>query len=58
MAFISDSSIMVNNKSDNLINNMDPVKIVVVGDGTVGKTSFCISYTQKEFPGDEYVPTV
>ena len=32
--------------------------IVIIGDGSVGKTSFLMRFCKNEFPEDIYIPTV
>jgi hypothetical protein len=35
-----------------------PIKVVVVGDGAVGKTSLLCRYANKYFPEDDFLPTI
>ena len=38
--------------------NGEPLKIVVVGDATVGKTALLVRYTEGKFAADDYRPTL
>eukprot|EP01097_Dermamoeba_algensis_P005222 TRINITY_DN3317_c0_g3_i3.p1 TRINITY_DN3317_c0_g3~~TRINITY_DN3317_c0_g3_i3.p1 ORF type:complete len:214 (-),score=30.84 TRINITY_DN3317_c0_g3_i3:135-776(-) len=48
---------MLGGDSDKDYSNCKRIKLVVVGDGAVGKTSLLISYATGKFP-TEYIPTV
>lgn len=39
------------------MNQPTPIKLVMIGDGAVGKTSILLTYTTEEFP-TTYMPTV
>ena len=42
---------------DSAVNKFKPIKMVVIGDGGVGKTSLIKCYINDQFP-EEHVPTV
>ena len=42
---------------DTAVNKFKPIKMVVIGDGGVGKTSLIKCYINDQFP-EEHVPTV